>query len=109
MACSKEIEIVLQVCIVEKGVEELCRNTLKCIVTEAAELCCDTGSRHSRTGPRHSTRGAGTLGTRHGTGTHVQGALGLRGAQGMTLRHNRLGGLGAAYARWLGQIGALCT
>ena len=36
----------------------------------------------------------------------AQGALGGRGT---SLRHDRLGGLGAACVRWLGQIGALCT
>ena len=72
-----------------RGVDELCRNTLKCIVTEAAGLCRDTGSRHIRVGPRHSRLGAGRW--RRGAGAGGRGA-------------GR-----AAFALRLGQVGALCT
>ena len=51
---------------------------------------------------RHGRWGTGRAAW-HG---RAQGAL---GAQGMALRHGWLGGLGAACARWLGQIGVLCT
>ena len=37
------------------------------------------------------------------------GVLGARGPRGTALRHGRLGGLGATYARRLSQVGALCT
>ena len=61
--------IVLQ----RRGVDELCRNILKCIVTEAAELCHDTGPRHSRAGPRHSRLGAGLSPKRWALGREVRG------------------------------------
>ena len=88
--------IVLQ----RKGVDELCRNILKCIVTEAAELCHDTGSRHSRAGPRHSRLGAGLSPKRWALGREVRGkqarsqCAGGRQAHGRAARAQE-GGAGA--------------
>ena len=61
-----------------RGVDELCCNTLKCIVTETVELCCDTGSRHSRAGPRHSRLGAGLGVQARARRRQARGALGTQ-------------------------------
>ena len=91
-----------------RGVDELCRNTLKCIVTEAAGLCRDTGSRHSRARPQHSRRGAqverwalgrGARDTGAGRATRVLGAGHGRWARGAGARHTAQV-LGARHRRW---------
>ena len=96
-------EIVLH----RRGVDELCRNTLKCIVTEAVGLCRDTGSRHSRAGPRHSRLGAGALGWALDVGAPGcwragAGHAGARckGAQALGTQHG---------GRWMRDLSAPCA
>ena len=77
-----------------RGVDKLCRNTLKCIMIEAAGLCYDIGSRHSRLGAGRwgSGRGKRARGRTHGA--CGRGARGAR--QGLAAL-----ALGARHGHWV--------
>ena len=102
-------------CIVaRKGFEAaLYRNTIDCIVIEAGHgLYCNTATVSCDT---EQALGAGRWALGRALGAHA-GHRGARGAQGAQqagrarrAEHDRLGGLGTACVRWLGQVGALCT